>query len=130
MDGCQDTLAKRGTYVLFGTEEIKPAKKTRPPVELSNIEIPDDAAGRLLEMAIERAGSNGRNAAGYWLACQLRDHGFHLGQALTTGRGYADAVTGMKRDAYPFSEFKSTCRRAYNQPAREPFLVTRKGRGS
>lgn len=46
----------------------------------------------LLEQAVTRAERNGRNNAGFWLACQLRDRGLTEAEARSTMAAYARRV--------------------------------------
>ncbi len=51
-----------------------------------------DAAGVLIRRALDLVAIEGRNAAGFWLACQLRDNGFSRGDADTALAAFTGAV--------------------------------------
>lgn len=69
--------------------------------------------------AIAKAGSDGRNNAGLWLACQLRDGGLSEPEALQVMARYQEAVdtTG---DRYTAEEAIATLHQAYKRTKREP----------
>jgi replicative DNA helicase len=83
----------------------------RPPAEL------------LLGRAVDRSAGEGRNNAGLWLACQLRDTGYSEGEADTLLLEYARMVAPMnaKGERYSDEEALATVRKAYSRPAREPW---------
>jgi putative DNA primase/helicase len=84
-----------------------------------------DGAGRLIDAALARAG--GRNDAGFWLACQLRDGGYTEQEAETIMQTYASRTpdTNTKGQAEPYTEAeaKASVRQAYKRPPREPRKV-------
>jgi hypothetical protein len=81
--------------------------------------------GDLIGRALSRVSSEGRNNAGFWLACQLRDNGYSQAEAETRMREYADAVpaTNMKGQAEPYThtEALTSLQQAYAAPRREPW---------
>ena len=81
--------------------------------------------GDLISRALSRVSSEGRNNAGFWLACQLRDNGYFQAEAETRMREYADAVpaTNMKGQAEPYThtEALTSLQQAYAAPRREPW---------
>ena len=48
--------------------------------------------GKILDNAISSSASEGRNNAGFWLACQLRDDGFTQAEAESAAETYACRV--------------------------------------
>jgi hypothetical protein len=73
----------------------------------------------LLGMAYEKvAQGNGRNNSGFWLACQFRDNGFTIADALQFGPEYVARAGGV--EPYTLAEYNASVRSAYSQPAREP----------
>ncbi|MFN8007532.1 MAG: bifunctional DNA primase/polymerase [Terriglobia bacterium] len=78
----------------------------------------------LISRAIVRAKNNGRNNAGFWLACQLRDSGLAVVEAKLAMREYADRVqrtnTKGRVEPYPFREALASLRQAYAKTARRP----------
>jgi hypothetical protein len=89
------------------------------------------AAGRrgdsqsIIRRALTMAPCDGRNNAGFWLACQLRDNGHSSGEAEVVMRDYRSRVpssnTKGKHEAYTEPEMKASLREAYSKPAREPW---------
>jgi hypothetical protein len=79
---------------------------------------------RLIRRALEMA-PRGRNDAGMWLACQLRDNGYSSTDADAAMRNYRSRVLSTnakgQREPYTQSEVKATLRQAYSRPAREPW---------
>ena len=79
----------------------------------------------LVSMALQRAGANGRNNSGMWLACQLRDNGISESEAAGIMHNYASLVSPIngkgQRDPYTERETSATLRQAYSRPAREPW---------
>lgn len=75
--------------------------------------------------ALTTAPRDGRNNAGFWLACQLRDNGYSSGEAEVVMRDYRSQVpysnTKGKPEAYTEPEMKASLREAYSKPAREPW---------
>jgi hypothetical protein len=105
-----------------GQENVppKPPESTHQPV-----------AGRradsqsIIRRALTIAPRDGRNNAGFWLACQLRDNGYSSGEAEVVMRDYRLQVpysnTKGKPEAYTEPEMKASLREAYSKPAREPW---------
>jgi putative DNA primase/helicase len=79
----------------------------------------------LLRRALELASSIGRNEAGLWLACQLRDTGCGEGAAGVVmdrfQRGVGPANRKGEREEYTQLEARASLRNAYARPAREPW---------
>lgn len=82
-------------------------------------------ARQLIDMALERLGYEGRNDAGFWLACQLRDNGYSEREALRVMQDYATRCPGTntKGDDEPYtnSEIRATLAQAYSRAARGPW---------
>lgn len=76
----------------------------------------------LVTRALERAQTEGRNNAGFWLACQLRDNGYAHSSATKALMDYARRVHPTnqhgEREPYTESEVVAAVRSAYGQPAR------------
>lgn len=83
-----------------------------------------DLAGRLLDHALTMARSAGRNNAGFWYACQLRDNGVpeQLARGLMERYAAACPPTNQKGniEAYTVQEAYASLRIAYAAPARDP----------
>jgi hypothetical protein len=82
----------------------------------------------LIGMAFEKiAEGTGRNDAGFWLACQLRDHGFTESETLTFGPHFVAHVpatnTKGQVEAYTVRDFVSSTRQAYSRPARDSWAT-------
>ena len=79
----------------------------------------------LLQKALEQS-AGGRNAAGFWLACQLRDHQVLYADAETLMRQYQASVSTLNtkgiHEPYTVQEALASLRQAYDAPAREPAL--------
>jgi putative DNA primase/helicase len=80
---------------------------------------------RLVSMALDHANAEGRNNAGFWLACQLRDNGYSQGEARDVMQMYAARVrpVNAKGDREPYTEQEAfaTLQQAYSRPGREPW---------
>lgn len=93
---------------------------------LVGVESGDRASSdyKLRQALEEQAPVVGRNNAGMWLACQLRDNGYSQSEAQQVMEVYAQQVPGtnMKGQAepYPREEAYGTLRSAYSKPARDP----------
>ena len=85
-------------------------------------------APALIRAALNRAPELGRNNAGMWLACQLRDNGFTELDAESFLREYAHKVPPAnahgERDPYTVDEALASLKQAYARSARLP-LATR-----
>lgn len=84
---------------------------------------------RLVRDALERS-YEGRNLAGFWLACQLRDNGYSSREAENAMRDYAARVPGVsgsgKAETYSKAEALHSLEEAYSRPAREPWETSRR----
>jgi hypothetical protein len=80
---------------------------------------------RLIRKALEGADRDGRNNCGFWLAVQLRDNGYRIGEAESAMRIYRSRVPGTnakgERELYTEHEMKSSLREAYSRLARMPW---------
>jgi uncharacterized protein (DUF927 family) len=104
----------------------KCAERTAAPPPNSNRNpVPAD---RLIAMALEQVPQMGRNSAGLWLACQLRDHGYGKDQARDVMAEYRSRCprTNVKGDSEEYSdqECASTLEQAYSRAARDPWSST------
>ncbi|HEX4133305.1 MAG TPA: hypothetical protein VHY84_01685 [Bryobacteraceae bacterium] len=79
---------------------------------------------RLLSKAIKQVrGGEGRNIAGLWLFCQLRDAGYDRDEASLSLREWVRAANEVTagQDKYTMREAEATLRSAYKREAREPW---------
>jgi hypothetical protein len=80
---------------------------------------------RLIRKALEIASGIGRNNAGFWLACQLRDNGYSESEAKPNMWHYHSRVraTNMKGEREPYTgrEMLASLREAFSGPRREPW---------
>jgi putative DNA primase/helicase len=143
-----------GEYVLV-RDDLRPDPLTVLPDEvrerLGLLHPPDDAAENstpipaevvrasgpsrisesvLVSRALVLAGAEGRNNAGVWLACQLRDNGYSESEAeaaMMAGYRPNTGSRNMKGQLEPYTEgdVLATIRQVYQRPAREPWAVTR-----
>jgi len=81
-------------------------------------------ADHLVTAALRRVGEHGRNEAGFWLACQLRDAGFPQSEATGAMHSYCSQVpsTDAKghQAVYTWAEASASLDQAYSRPARAP----------
>lgn len=76
----------------------------------------------LLTMARDRAiGNGGRNIAGFWLACQLRDNQVSEPEAEGYLTQFAESVTSEGEHPYTVAEALSGVKQAYRHLPREPW---------
>jgi P4 family phage/plasmid primase-like protien len=88
---------------------------------------------RLLEKALQRVGMEGRNNAGFWLACQLRDTGVTEKEARLTMEEYTRRVPPInakgQREAYTEREALASLKSAYQRaPLRDAIATPHPGR--
>jgi putative DNA primase/helicase len=84
---------------------------------------PADPAARAryyLESAIERSADDGRNASGFWLACQLRDNGLTREEAEPWLLEYQAAVENAGDHPYTVEEALQSLAQAYGREPRDP----------
>jgi putative DNA primase/helicase len=83
------------------------------------------SAERLISQALTRAQTAGRNIAGFWLATQLRDNGYHQDEAEGILSAYSARVSRNNSkgqpETYSKAEAVASLRQAYSRPAREPW---------
>jgi hypothetical protein len=107
-----------------GVNEDPPLKQPRPAQQPAASTGRRVDVRRLLRDALEIA-PKGRNDAGFWLACQLRDNGYISGDAEAAMRNYQARVGSMnakrQREPYTVREAMASLREAYSRPAREPW---------
>ena len=98
------------------------AERSRSTVDLPGASVAA-SPGYLLRRALSRAATEGRNNAGFWLACQLRDNGFSMGHASCVMEAFAEGVPRMnragRRAPYTMSEAAASLRQAFVHPPRE-----------
>ena len=117
--------APRWATVHIG-KPLEPADLPNPPPPVKRVyigDVPEAGADqeRLLTEARARASRDGRNAAGFWLACQLRDNRFDQASAEGIVLGFASEVASMGSHPYTEAEARGSVRQAYRQAAREPW---------
>lgn len=80
------------------------------------------AAFALMDRALERAPADGRNNAGFWLACQLRDEGFSLPDASAVMHVYAERTPAVNAkgvtEAYTAQDAMASLDQAWRHPKR------------
>lgn len=81
-----------------------------------------DVTAALVRSALDRAEKEGRNNAGFWLACQLRDHGQPLEAAELAMTVYTERVplVNSKGLPEPYTQFEALASldQAWRRPAR------------
>ncbi len=104
--------------------ELVPRPRQPVEVPVNAADLPR-AASRLVDIAIRRARGDGRNNAGFWLACQLRDQGLAPDLAATAMTSYCgqlpDSNAKGENDPYQLDEALASLDQAYAQAAREPW---------
>ena len=87
----------------------------------------------LLEAALARVPSYGRNNTGFWLACQLRDSGMDYDTArgiMDTYRASVPKAGGSDGAPYDGKSALASLRQAYRREAREPIGTRSRKRGA
>jgi putative DNA primase/helicase len=86
----------------------------------------------LVQMALARIPSLGRNSAGFWLSVQLRDNRFDQTTALEVLRGYRTLCPPVNRkgEAEPYTEAEmlASIAQAYSRSPREPWDTGEEGK--
>jgi hypothetical protein len=77
-------------------------------------------AERKLDRALSRAGGEGRNNMGFWLACQLRDNSFSEMDAEQILLDYQRRCFAKAGDPYLAKDALESVKQAYRHPARQP----------
>ncbi|GIU80896.1 MAG: hypothetical protein KatS3mg005_4134 [Bryobacteraceae bacterium] len=135
---------KSGAYRWQRKAELEPLDKLpsalrqllslwNPPAAPKAAATPEASTGelsvRLLDMALARARSDGRNNAGFWYACQLRDNGVPEQLARGLMERYAASVpstnTKGQAERYTVQEALASLAEAYAAPARAPLKPPR-----
>lgn len=85
---------------------------------------------RLWQPALDRAGREGRNDSGLWLACQLRDNGYTEAEADAIGCSeYVPRVPRTTPDGviepYTDDEYRTSVGQAYGRAPRAPWTTSR-----
>jgi predicted P-loop ATPase len=90
------------------------------------------AADVLIRKAVEHIASEGRNNAGFGLACQLRDNGYSEAEAIGAMQDYRARAgsTNTKGQSEPYTEAEmlKTLEEVYKTPAREPWKTNGGGK--
>jgi len=108
-----------------GGKQGETSKRTSPRAQPFNVGGNRVDPERLIRDALAIAPPSGRNNAGFWLACQLRDNGDEFGAAEGAMRSYLSRVSSTNtkglREPYTEREMLETLSQAYSAPAREPW---------
>jgi putative DNA primase/helicase len=79
----------------------------------------------LIRLALRKASAEGRNNAGFWLACQLRDNAYSQIEADAVLIDYVKSVAGTntkgEEEPYQTTEALASVRTAYDRVPREPW---------
>src|SRR5438045_3511588 len=97
------------------TSETKSEKSTR-----SSQATPSVSVDTLMERALAAA-PEGRNDAGFGLACQLRDNGYRQADADAVMADYQRRVGQPPDDPYTLAEAQASVIQAYKRERREPW---------
>lgn len=134
LDQLEDVSTLQGDLAEFLglIRTARPASQTDPP-EKSNLTFSGQnrvSADLLIDRALQQVQADGRNNAGMWLACQLRDNRYAEGEALQVMEAYAlrAPTTNTKGQAEPYTRdaARATLRSAYSQPARDPWTPAKR----
>ncbi len=111
-------LAVPPGWLVSAASDEKPATPTKRP---AGERVPVE---RIMSKALETiGGASGRNDAGLWLFCQLRDNGYSRDEAVLSLRDWVtkanEATPGQEK--YTMREAEATLRSAYKRDAREPW---------
>lgn len=81
---------------------------------------------RLIQAALDQVSNTGRNNAGMWLACQLRDNGYSMGEAAGAMRNFRNRCpptnTKLQHELYTESELQASLRSAFSRPPRDAWI--------
>lgn len=87
---------------------------------------PLSAAIVLLRQALGRVSTDGRNNAGFWLCCQLRDERFAYAEAQAVVQRFAELTppTNAKgiEEPYTIADARASLQQAWSQPRRSSWL--------
>jgi DNA-binding IscR family transcriptional regulator len=110
----------------FGLETPpKPARKAER--QSASLPMGGDRvkAEYLVQRAVNAAGSYGRNNAGFWLACQLRDNGYSALECERVGDSYRTSVghtnTRGEAEEYTAEDWLRSVEEAFRNPPRTPW---------
>jgi uncharacterized protein (DUF927 family) len=96
-----------------------------PPVNGKRRGGPNVPSEILIKKALSQIPTAGRNDAGFWLACQLRDNGYDIADARSVMAEYGSLCpqTNAKgeREEYSDREMQATIDQAYSRPPRDPW---------
>ena len=106
---CERTAAVFASIDAVTFDLQRPAKAPRVSVDA------------MMQRALARA-PGGRNDAGFWLACQLRDNGYTESEADAV-LVYFQRTVPQGDQPYSPNEAAASVRQAYRQPAREPWTA-------
>ena len=123
MDGERECRFKQ---VLGLVREVQP----KPPVRVAPVNRSEHdespSVDPILKRAEEKAWGQGRNEAGFWFACQMRDNGYSESDTLSyyglLVSMFPDTDSKGKRSLYHEQEFKDSVRSAYRRPARNGWI--------
>jgi Bifunctional DNA primase/polymerase, N-terminal len=100
----------------------KPLVRTQPPTTRVGNRV---GLERLIREALDMAPRSGRNNSGFWLACQIRDNGYSVGEAQPAMREYRSQVPSAnmkgKRESYTEREMMASLAEAYSRTPRDPW---------
>jgi len=101
------------------------SKRTSPPSQPLNVDGNRVDPECLIRDALAIAQRSGRNNAGFWLACQLRDNGYGVGAAESAMHSYLSRASSTntkgRPEPYTEREMLASLSQAYSAPAREPW---------
>jgi hypothetical protein len=105
----------------------KPPEEAREQQSLPKYERTQEQVSMavLVDRYVRYATPGNRNNAGFELACQLRDNGYNSNNAEAALRDFAMRIPQMDGHGnfapYSQTEYMASIRKAYEQPAREPW---------
>jgi hypothetical protein len=119
-------MSRTAEEILQGLPEVPTATATRSQYASQTARL-QVLPQRLIDMALKRTG-DGRNNAGHWLACQLRDNAVSESEAETVLREFARACpSSTATDTNPYTEAEAlqTLRNVFRTAPREAWKATR-----
>lgn len=121
-----DDLPEDLRRLMVGEPETDSPRDEPGPPSRSDLDDPleDDFYVALVEEALAKTRDGGRNEAGLWLACQLRDDGLPAQDARLVMSVYASMcpTTNVRGEPEPYTEAEAmaTLEQAYSRPPRAP----------
>lgn len=103
-----------------GTQERQPARATKAPKGVQDSGLPSGET--ILAHALKQR-DKGRNNAGMWLACQLRDNSFTKTDALSVILDYVRCCP-QSGHSYTEQEARHALKQAFSRPARDGWKKT------